>query len=69
LGIEFSIYHGIISTIKRAEFVGDRTSHIVLRGHWCKIMVLNVHTPSGEKSDDSKDSFDEELNHIPNHIP
>ena len=34
--------------------------HIVLRGHWCNI-VLNVHAPGEEKSDDSKDSFSKEL--------
>jgi len=38
------------------EFVSDRVSYIVLRGHWCSI-VLNVHAPNEEKSDDSKDTF------------
>jgi hypothetical protein len=47
--------------VKRVELVGDRVSHIVLRGHWCNIIVLNVHAPSEEKSYDSKDSFYEEL--------
>ena len=32
-------------------------SYIVLRGRWCNIIVLNVHAPSEEKSDSSKDSF------------
>ena len=32
-------------------------SSIVLRGRWCNIIVLNVHAPSDEKSDSSKDSF------------
>jgi hypothetical protein len=41
----------------RAEFVSGRMSHIVLRGRWCDIIVLNVYASSGEKSDDSKDSF------------
>jgi hypothetical protein len=35
--------------------------YIVLRGHWCNIIVLNAHAPSEEKSDDTKDSFYEEL--------
>jgi len=43
------------------EFVSARISYIVLRGCWCNIIVLNVHAPSEEKSDDSKDSFYEEL--------
>jgi hypothetical protein len=34
-------------------------SYIVLRGHWCNIIVGNVHVPSEEKSVDSKDRFDE----------
>jgi len=32
--------------------------YIVLRGRWCNIIILNVHAPSEEKSDDAKDSFD-----------
>jgi len=38
--------------------------HIVLRGHWCNIIVLNVHVPSEEKRDDSKDSFCKELEQV-----
>ena len=38
--------------------------HIVLRGRWCNIIVLNVHAPSEEKSDDSKDSLYEELEQV-----
>jgi len=34
--------------------------HLVLRGHWCIIFVLNVHAPSGKKSDDLTDSVYEE---------
>ena len=47
--------------LKRAEFVRDRVSYIVLRVRWCNIIALNVHVPSEEKSDVSKDSFYEEL--------
>ena len=43
--------------------------YIVLRGRWCNIIVLNVHAPSGEKSDDSKDSFYEELEQDFDHFP
>ena len=35
--------------------------YIVLRGSWCNIIVLNVHAPSEDKSDDSKNSFYEEM--------
>jgi exonuclease III len=36
---------------------------------WCNITVLNVHAPSGEKSDDSKGSFYEELEQVFDHFP
>jgi len=39
-------------------------SYIALRGCWCIIIVLNVHAPSEETSDDSKDSFYEELEQV-----
>jgi len=57
----FLVHHRIVSAVKRVEFVSDRVSYIVLRGRWCNIIVLNVHTPSEEKSGDSKDSFYDEL--------
>ena len=56
---EFFVHHRIASSVMRVEFVSDRVSYIVLRGRWCNIIVLNVHAPSEEKSDDSKDgSYD-----------
>jgi len=39
-------------------------SYIVLRGRCCNIIVLNVHAPSEEKSDEAKDSFNEELEQV-----
>jgi len=56
-----------VSAEKRVEFVSDRMSYIVLRGRWCNI-VLNVHAPSEGKSDDSKDSFYEELEQVFDHF-
>jgi len=50
-GTRFFVYHRTVSAVKRAEFVSNRVSHIVLRGCWCNI-VLNVHAPSEEKRDD-----------------
>jgi len=58
---DFFVRHRMVSEIKRIEFVSDRVSCIVLRGRWCNIIVVNVHAPSEEKSDDSKDSLYEEL--------
>jgi hypothetical protein len=39
-------------------------SYIVLRGHWCNIIVLNFHAPSEEKTYNWKDSSYEELEHF-----
>ena len=55
--------------MKRVEFVSDRLSYVVLRGCWHNIIVVNVHTPSEEKSDESKDSFYEELEQVFDHFP
>jgi len=61
LRIGFFEHHRIVLAVKIVEFVSDRVSYIVLRGRWCNIIVLNVHAQSEERSDDSKDSFYEEL--------
>ena len=47
----------------------DRVSCIVLRGRWFNIIVQNVHAPSEEKSDQTKDSFYEELEQVFDHLP
>ena len=61
---KFFIHQTVISAVKKVEFVSDRMSYIVLRGRWCNIIVLNMHAPSEDKSDDSKDNFYEELEPI-----
>ena len=40
-----------------------------MRDRWCNIIVLNVHAPSEEKSDESKYSFYEELEQVFDHLP
>jgi hypothetical protein len=69
LGTGFFVHHRILSTVKRVEFVSDRFSYIVLRGHWCNIIVLNVRAPREDNCDDSKDSFYEELEQVFDHFP
>ena len=40
----------------------------MLRGRWCNIIVVNVHAPIEEKSDESKD-FYEESEQVFDHFP
>jgi hypothetical protein len=61
LGTDFSVHQRIVLAIKRVEFVSDRMSYIVPRGRCCNIIILNVQASTEEKSDESKDSFYEEL--------
>jgi hypothetical protein len=42
---------------------------MILRGRWCHIFVLNVHTPTEDKTDDEKDSFYEELERVFDKFP
>jgi len=39
LGTGVFVHQRIVSAVKRAEFVSDRMSYIVLRGRWCSIIV------------------------------
>jgi hydroxypyruvate isomerase len=39
-------------------------SYIIQRGRWCHIIVLNVHAPTEDKTDDIKDSFYEDLERV-----
>jgi hypothetical protein len=69
LGTSFFVQKRIISAVKRVEFVSDRMSYIILRGHWCHIVVLNVHVPTEDKIDDVKDSFYEEFERVFDKFP
>jgi hypothetical protein len=63
------VHKRIISAVKRVEFVSDRMSYIILRGRWCHVVVLNVHTPTEEKTNYGKDSFYEEFERVFNKLP
>ena len=69
LGTGFFVHRRIVSALKRVEFVSDRLSYIVLRGRWHNIILVNVHAPSEEKSEESRDSFYEELDRVFGHFP
>jgi hypothetical protein len=60
LGTGLFVHRRIISAVKRAEFVSDRMSCLIVRGLWGDIVVLNVHAPTEDKIDDVKDSFYDE---------
>jgi hypothetical protein len=68
-GNRIFVHQRIVPVVKRVEYVSDRMSCIVLRGRWCNIVVLNVHALTEEKSNDSKDSFYDELGQMFNDFP
>jgi len=55
--------------VKRIEFVSDRLLYIGLRGRWLHIILVNVHAPSEEKSEELKDCFYEELEEVFDQFP
>jgi hypothetical protein len=65
----FFVHNGIISEVKRVEFVSDRISYITLKGHWCDTIVLIVHAPTEDKDEVVKDSFYEELEQVFDQFP
>jgi hypothetical protein len=67
--IQVFIHIRIISAVKRAKFVSGRMLYIILCGHWCDIIVLNVHSPREDKIGDIKDSFYEELECVFDKLP
>jgi hypothetical protein len=69
LGRGFFVHKRIISAVKRLEFVSDRMSHTILRGHVCDIIAMNFHAPTEDKTDDTKDSFYEELEYVFDKFP
>jgi hypothetical protein len=54
------VHKRIVSAVRRVEFVSDRMPYIVQRGHWCNIIVVNVHAPC----EDTSDSFYEEIGRV-----
>jgi hypothetical protein len=42
---------------------------MILRGHWCHIIALNVHAPTKDETEDEKNSFCEEMEHVFNKFP
>jgi hypothetical protein len=69
LGTGFFVHKRIVSAVRTVEFVSDRISYIILRGSWCNIIVVNVHAPCEDTSNDIKDSFYEELGRVFEQFP
>jgi exonuclease III len=65
----FFLHRRMVLAVKRVELVHGSMSYIVLWSQWHKIIVFNVHEPSEEKSDTSKDSYYEEFKQVFNHFP
>ena len=64
LGTGFFVHHRIVPAVMRVQCVREWMSFIVPSGHWCNIIVWNGHATSEENSDDSKDSFNKELEQV-----
>jgi hypothetical protein len=69
VGTGVLVNQGILSAAKRVMFVSVRMSYIVLRGHWCNIIVLNAYALTEERSDNTKHNFYEELEQVFDHFP
>jgi hypothetical protein len=51
------VHNRIILAVRRVEFASDRMSYVIVRGHCYHIIILNVHAPTEDETDDVKDSF------------
>jgi hypothetical protein len=69
LGIGFFVRKRIISAIRGEEFSNGRLSYVIVRGFLCNIIIMNVHSPCEDKSDDVADSFCEELGYVFHQFP
>jgi hypothetical protein len=63
------VHKKIISAVKWVEFVSDRISYIILRGHWYHIILLSVHALTEDRTGAVKDSFYEELERVFDKFP
>jgi hypothetical protein len=55
--------------VRKVEFVSDRMLYTISRGHWCYIIILKVHVPCEDKSNDIQDNFYEELGWVFDQFP
>jgi hypothetical protein len=69
LDTNFFGHKRIISAAKMVEFVCNRMSYIIISCLWCDIIVLNVHAPTEDKTDDEKDRFYKEPERVFDKFP
>jgi hypothetical protein len=55
------VHKRIIRTVKRVKFVSDRMSHVILRGRWFLIIILNGRARTEDEIDEVKTNFCKEL--------
>jgi hypothetical protein len=54
----------IISAVKRVKLIRIRMPYVIVRGHRCRVIVLNVHAPTEDAIDAVKEIFYEELQRV-----
>lgn len=59
----------ITSAIKTSESVSDEMSYTLQSDRWFHTIVLNVHSPAMDRTDDVKHSFYEEFKHVFDKFP
>jgi hypothetical protein len=64
LGTDFLCIRESYEQLRGLRLLVIGCQYIILRGRWCHIIVLNVHAPTKDKTDDVKDSFYEELERV-----
>jgi hypothetical protein len=67
LGTDFFLC--IRESYQHLRGLSDGMSYITLRGRWCHIIVLNVHAPTEDKTDDMKYGLNEELERVFDKFP
>jgi hypothetical protein len=55
------VHKTILSAVQRIEFISERMSYVILRGHCFHVIVLNVLTPTEYMIDNVKDCICGEL--------
>jgi hypothetical protein len=56
--------------VENLRYISDsNVLYSVENGRWCDVTVLNVHAPTEDKDDDTKDSFYEEIEQVLDQFP